>query len=78
MLRIACLCAAPGRAFTRQRLLEQALGFDHDVLDRTVDVHIMNLRRKIESDPANPRYVRTVQGFGYKIAESRPGDLEEA
>jgi DNA-binding response OmpR family regulator len=66
---LACLCEQPGRVFTRQRLLEDAFGFDHEVLDRTVDVHIMNLRRKIEPDPAKPTYVQTVHGVGYKLAE---------
>ena len=66
---LACLCAEPGRAFPRQRLLEQAFGFDHYALDRTVDVHVMNLRRKIEKDPAQPMYLITVYGVGYKAAE---------
>ena len=66
---LACLCAEPGRPFPRQRLLEQAFGFDHYALDRTVDVHVMNLRRKIEIDPARPRYLLTVYGVGYKAAE---------
>lgn len=66
---LECLCASPGRAFTRQYLLEQAFGFDHNALHRTVDVHIMNLRRKIESDPAAPTYLLTVYGVGYKMAD---------
>jgi DNA-binding winged helix-turn-helix (wHTH) protein len=70
-----CMAAAPGRAFTRQYLLEQAFGFDHYVLDRTVDVHVMNLRRKIEPDPASPTYLLTVYGVGYKMAE-RVGALD--
>lgn len=63
------LAASPGRAFSRQYLLEQAFGFDHYALDRTVDVHVMNLRRKIETDPAAPAYLLTVYGVGYKMAE---------
>jgi len=66
---LACLAAAPGRAFTRQQLLEQAFGFDHYVFDRTIDVHVMNLRKKIEESPARPRYLLTVYGVGYKLAE---------
>jgi signal transduction histidine kinase/FixJ family two-component response regulator len=66
---LQCLCASPGRAFTRQYLLEQAFGFDHDALQHTVDVHVMNLRRKIESDPAAPTYLLTVYGVGYKMVE---------
>src|SRR6266545_2096845 len=66
---LACLAAAPGRAFTRQQLLEQAFGFDHYVFDRTIDVHVMNLRKKIEESPARPRCLLTVYGVGYKLAE---------
>ncbi|WP_026877787.1 response regulator transcription factor [Jiangella gansuensis] len=69
---LECLIAEPGRAFPRQKLLEQAFGFDHYALDRTVDVHVMNLRRKIETDPADPGYLLTVYGVGYKLAD-RPG-----
>ncbi len=63
------LAAAPGRPFTRAQILERVFGFDHHVLERTVDAHVMNLRRKIESDPARPRYVLTVHGRGYKFAD---------
>ncbi len=57
----------PGRAFTRHQLLEQAFGFDYYGLDRTADVHLMKLRRKLESDPAHPEYLHTVYGVGYKL-----------
>jgi len=74
---LAKLSTAPGRAFTRQKLIEEAFGFDHYALDRTVDVHVMNLRRKIEDDPTQPRYVQTIYGVGYKLAdrqrEAEPG-----
>ena len=63
------LLPPPTRVSPRQRLLEAAFGFDHDVLERTVDVHVMNLRRKIEHDPARPDYIQTVYGVGYKLAE---------
>ncbi|NDL58027.1 response regulator transcription factor [Phytoactinopolyspora mesophila] len=66
---LACLAASPGRVFSRQYLLEQAFGFDHYVLERTVDVHVMNLRRKIESDHTRPAYLLTVYGVGYKMTE---------
>lgn len=65
---LAALAAVPGRAFSRQHLLERAFGFDHYVTDRTVDVHMLNLRKKIEDHPAEPRYLMTVYGVGYKIA----------
>jgi DNA-binding response OmpR family regulator len=63
------LAATPGRPFTRAQILERVFGFDHHVLERTVDAHVMNLRRKIEPDPARPRYVLTVHGRGYKFAD---------
>ncbi|GAB4436442.1 MAG: response regulator transcription factor [Chloroflexi bacterium OHK40] len=65
------MARSPGRAFARAELLRHVFGADYEGLDRTVDVHVMNLRRKIEPDPANPCYVLTVYGYGYKFgAES--------
>ncbi len=58
----------PGRAFSRQELLKQAFGTGYEGLERTVDVHVMNLRRKIEPDVDHPIYVQTVYGIGYRIA----------
>lgn len=66
------LAAEPQRAFTRAQILEQAFGFDHHVLERTVDAHVMNLRRKIEDDPAEPAYVVTVYGRGYRLGPAEP------
>jgi DNA-binding response OmpR family regulator len=57
----------PGRAFNRMELLERTQGFAYDGYERTVDVHIKNLRKKIETDPANPVYVQTVFGVGYRF-----------
>jgi DNA-binding response OmpR family regulator len=65
------LAAEPGRVYTRTQIIDRAFGFDHYVLERTVDAHVMNLRRKIEQDPAEPRYVQTVYGRGYRLAEPR-------
>ncbi|MCB0117182.1 MAG: response regulator transcription factor, partial [Caldilineaceae bacterium] len=61
------LMRAPGYVFTREELVEQALGYAYDGLDRTLDSHIKNLRRKIEDDPRAPRYVQTVYGVGYRL-----------
>ena len=61
------LVREPGRAFSRSELLDRAFGFDYDGIERTVDVHIMNLRRKIELQPGTPRYIMTVPGFGYRF-----------
>jgi DNA-binding response OmpR family regulator len=63
------LAAHPGRTFTRTHLLDQAKGEDLEVFERTLDRHIANVRRKIEADPSNPRYLLTVFGVGYKMAK---------
>ena len=61
------LTTNPGKVFTRDFLLEQLWGYDYLGDTRTVDVHMRRLRQKIEEDPANPRYLRTVHGIGYKF-----------
>jgi DNA-binding response OmpR family regulator len=66
---LATLASQPGRAFSRLDLLEKVFGFDYEGLERTLDVHVMNLRRKIEPDPSQPTYILTVYGLGYKFAE---------
>lgn len=65
---LAALMSAPGRAFSRLDLLEQIGGDAYEGYERTIDVHIRNLRTKIEADPSNPRYVQTVYGMGYRFA----------
>jgi DNA-binding response OmpR family regulator len=64
------LMKAPGRAFTRSELVECVLGEEGDALDRTIDAHVMNLRRKIESDRTSPRLILTVFGVGYRFAHA--------
>jgi DNA-binding response OmpR family regulator len=59
----------PGRAFNRQQLLDQVWGYQYEGYHHTVNSHINRLRRKIEVDPANPQYIKTVWGFGYRFAE---------
>jgi DNA-binding response OmpR family regulator len=66
---VELLAGAPGRVFTRGQIIDKTFGFEHDVSERTVDAHVVNLRRKIEQDPAEPRYVQTVYGRGYRMAE---------
>jgi len=61
------LMSNPGRTFSRMELLEQAQGFAYDGYERTIDVHVKNLRKKIEADPAQPDYVLTVFGAGYRF-----------
>jgi DNA-binding response OmpR family regulator len=61
------LAAEPGRAMTREELVRRAFGDEYEGLERTVDAHVANLRRKIERDPANPVLVETVFGIGYRL-----------
>lgn len=64
---LGTLVREPGRVFSREELIQKAFGYDFEAFDRTIDVHILNLRRKIESDPSRPRYVKTIYGAGYKF-----------
>lgn len=64
---LAAMAAEPGRVFTRQRLLQELHGYTRYIGDRTVDVHIMNLRKKVESEPKRPQRLLTVFGVGYKL-----------
>jgi len=65
---LAALMAAPGRAFSRFDLLDRIQGVAFEGYERTVDVHIKNLRSKIEPNPRKPRYIETVYGVGYRFA----------
>lgn len=71
---LLALVRAPGRVFTRTELIERALGHDFEGLDRTIDVHVRNLRRKIEADPSAPRLVETVPGVGYRFTAGDGAD----
>jgi len=62
----------PGRAFTRSDLIEHGLGYTYEGLERTVDSHIKNLRRKLEADLRKPCYVQTVYGVGYRLVGDQP------
>jgi DNA-binding response OmpR family regulator len=63
------MMSTPGRAFSRAELLDQALGDEAFVFERTVDAHIKNLRQKIERNSSKPNYILTVRGVGYKFNE---------
>ena len=65
---LVTLARHAGQVLSRERLIEEALGYDSAAGERTVDAHVKNLRRKVEPDPANPQYVVTVVGLGYKLA----------
>jgi len=64
---LATLVARPGEVITRSQLLREIWGYSSDVMSRTVDMHIMELRRKLEVDPANPRHFQTVRKTGYRF-----------
>ena len=66
---LGVLIKEPGRVFSRAQLIEKALGCDFEGFDRTIDVHILNLRRKLEPAPSHPRYIKTAYGAGYKFSE---------
>ena len=66
------LAREPGRAFSRLELLERVFGFDYKGLERTVDAHIMNLRRKLDAESDTIEYVQTVYGIGYKFVSHQP------
>jgi DNA-binding response OmpR family regulator len=63
------LARQPGRVFTRAQLLDAVRGTTVEAYERTVDAHIKNLRRKLEPDPHQPRYVLTVHGVGYRFTD---------
>ncbi|MDO5083074.1 DNA-binding response regulator [Arachnia propionica] len=67
MALLVALAEQPGKVFTRQYLLQEVAGFDSLSLQRTIDMHVLNLRRKIEPDPTHPMYLVTVKGRGYKL-----------
>jgi DNA-binding response OmpR family regulator len=66
---LATMARQPGRIFTRSQLLDAVHGVAFESYERAIDTHIKNLRRKIEPNPREPRYVMTVYGVGYRVAE---------
>ena len=69
---LAALASAPGRVFTRAQLLERVWGWDYFGTERVVDVHIRNLRKALGDDAAEPQFVATVRGVGYKFVADPP------
>ena len=64
---LSTLVTRPGEVFTRAQLLREIWGYSSDVMSRTVDMHVMELRRKLEVDPTNPRHFQTVRKTGYRF-----------
>jgi two-component system, OmpR family, alkaline phosphatase synthesis response regulator PhoP len=67
---LAALARQPGRIFTRAQLLDAVRGVAFESYERAIDAHIKNIRRKLEPNPREPRYVLTVYGVGYKLADN--------
>jgi two-component system alkaline phosphatase synthesis response regulator PhoP len=67
---LATLARQPGRVFTRSQLLDAIHGIAFEAYERAIDGHVKNVRRKIEPDPAHPRYLLTVHGVGYRFADA--------
>jgi two-component system alkaline phosphatase synthesis response regulator PhoP len=66
---LTAMARQPGRVFTRSQLLDAIHGEAFDAYERAIDAHIKNIRRKIEPDPHTPRYIQTVFGVGYRLAD---------
>jgi DNA-binding response OmpR family regulator len=66
---LMALAQTPGRVYSRFELINRVQGYDYEGYERTIDAHVKNLRRKIESDPGKPRYIVTVHGVGYRLAD---------
>ena len=64
---LSSMASYPKKVFTRDELMEITFGGDADSFDRVIDTHIKNLRKKLESDPRNPVYIKTIHGIGYKF-----------
>ncbi len=69
------LLGTPGRVFTRDELIESALGHDFEGSRRTIDAHVHNLRTKLETDPSRPALIRTVFGVGYRLGGERSAEV---
>jgi two-component system, OmpR family, alkaline phosphatase synthesis response regulator PhoP len=69
---LEALSRQPGRVFTRSQLLDAIHGVAFESYERAIDAHVKNIRRKVEPDPRSPRYIETVYGVGYRLAEPPP------
>jgi DNA-binding response OmpR family regulator len=75
---LAVLARHPGQVFTRMQLLDLVQGEAYEGYERTIDVHVKNLRRKLGDDPRNPRYIVTVRSVGYKFSDQASKGREDA
>lgn len=67
---LVCLARSADRVLSRDRLLDEINGRNYDVFDRSIDVHISSLRRKLGDDPKNPKYIRTIRAAGYMLVRN--------
>jgi DNA-binding response OmpR family regulator len=67
---LVIMAKSPGRVFSREQLLKQTQGEAYDALEKTINVHIRNLRVQLEDDPGHPEYIQTVFGVGYRFSDS--------
>jgi DNA-binding response OmpR family regulator len=72
---LASLLKAKGRVKSRERLIEEVSDRRFDVFDRSIDVHVSSLRRKLGDDAKNPRFIRTIRGVGYSLREQETPDI---
>jgi DNA-binding response OmpR family regulator len=70
---LACLARSAGRVLSRDQLLDAISGRSYEVFDRSVDVHVSAIRRKLGDDPKNPRYIRTIRSAGYMLMRKADG-----
>jgi DNA-binding response OmpR family regulator len=69
---LTLLAAEAGKALSRERILNTVWGYDQPIETRVIDVHVRNLRRKIEENPSSPQYILAVPGVGYRFTATRP------
>ena len=62
------LASLPGKVFTREELVEKALGYEFEGYERSIDAHIKNIRQKLEDDPKRPLFIITIYGVGYTFS----------
>jgi DNA-binding response OmpR family regulator len=73
---LSCLARAAGRVLSRDHLLDALKGAEYETFDRSIDVHVSKLRAKLEPNPKEPRYIKTVRGVGYVLARDTDGERD--